>query len=121
MAVFDDVVESDFFAALRGAATRSDVMQLSKVDDFDGACVLDRTGFGFSCDGGRYRGGFTTFGSGFFYKDMKMSGGNGSEIISRNPSFAPSTAWCSEIGPLTSLDAPELHASSDVREPISLH
>ena len=32
-----------------------------------------------------------------------------------------STAWCSEIGSLTSLDAPELHASIDVREPISLH
>ena len=31
------------------------------------------------------------------------------------------TAWCSEIGSLTLLDAPELHASSDVREPISLH
>ena len=31
------------------------------------------------------------------------------------------TVWCSEIGSLTSLDAPELHASSDVREPISLH
>ena len=31
------------------------------------------------------------------------------------------TAWCSEIGPLRSLDAPELHASRDVREPISLH
>ena len=31
------------------------------------------------------------------------------------------TAWCSEIGSLTSLDAPELHSSSDVREPISLH
>ena len=32
------------------------------------------------------------------------------------------TAWCSEIGSLRSLDdAPELHASSDVREPISLH
>ena len=31
------------------------------------------------------------------------------------------TAWCSEIGSLTSLDAPELHAFSDVREPISLH
>ena len=30
-------------------------------------------------------------------------------------------AWCSEIGSLTSLDAPEFHASSDVREPISLH
>ena len=29
------------------------------------------------------------------------------------------TAWCSEIGSL--MDAPELHASSDVREPISLH
>ena len=28
---------------------------------------------------------------------------------------------CSEIGSLTSLDAPELHASSNVREPISLH
>ena len=32
-----------------------------------------------------------------------------------------STAWCSEIGSLWLLDAPELHASSDVREPISLH
>ena len=31
------------------------------------------------------------------------------------------TAWCSEIGCLTSLDAPELRASSDVKEPISLH
>ena len=31
------------------------------------------------------------------------------------------TAWCSEIGSLQSSDAPELHASSDVREPISLH
>ena len=31
------------------------------------------------------------------------------------------TAWCSEIGSLMSLNAPELHASSDVREPISLH
>ena len=31
------------------------------------------------------------------------------------------TAWCSEIGSLTSLDAPELHASGDVNEPISLH
>ena len=31
------------------------------------------------------------------------------------------TAWCSEIDPLTSLDVPELHASSDVREPILLH
>ena len=33
------------------------------------------------------------------------------------------TVWCSEIGSLTSLDAPSLglHASSDVREPISLH
>ena len=29
-----------------------------------------------------------------------------------------STAWCSEIGSLTSLDAPEFHASSNVREPI---
>ena len=28
------------------------------------------------------------------------------------------TAWCSEIGSLRSLDGPELHASSDVREPI---
>ena len=27
------------------------------------------------------------------------------------------TVWCSEIGPLTSLDALELHVSSDVREP----
>ena len=26
-----------------------------------------------------------------------------------------------KLGPLASLDAPELHASSDVREPISLH
>ena len=31
------------------------------------------------------------------------------------------TAWCSEIGSLWSLDAPDLHAPSDVREPISLH
>ena len=31
------------------------------------------------------------------------------------------SAWCSEIGLLRSVDAPELHASSDVREPISLH
>ena len=31
------------------------------------------------------------------------------------------TSWCSEIGSLASPDAPELHASSDVREPISLH
>ena len=29
--------------------------------------------------------------------------------------------WCSEIGSLASLDAPELHAYSDVKEPISLH
>ena len=32
-----------------------------------------------------------------------------------------STAWCIEFGSLASLDAPEFHASSDVREPISLH
>ena len=31
------------------------------------------------------------------------------------------TAWCSEIGSLVSLDAPEFHAISDVRETISLH
>ena len=31
------------------------------------------------------------------------------------------TAWCSEIGSLTSLDAPEFHASGDLREPILLH
>ena len=31
------------------------------------------------------------------------------------------TAWCSEMGSLTSLDVPELHASGDIREPISLH
>ena len=31
------------------------------------------------------------------------------------------TAWCSEIGSLTSLHACSLGASSDVREPISLH
>ena len=30
-------------------------------------------------------------------------------------------AWCSEIGSLASLNAPEFHAFSDVREPISLH
>ena len=37
--------------------------------------------------------------------------------------IAQSSAWCSEVGSLTSLHAPELHhsASSDVREPISLH
>ena len=32
-----------------------------------------------------------------------------------------SLARCSEFGSLKSLDVPELHASSDVREPISLH
>ena len=32
-----------------------------------------------------------------------------------------STAWCSEIGSLASLNAPEFYASNDVREPISLH
>ena len=32
-----------------------------------------------------------------------------------------STAWCSEIGSLTSLDACNSGASSDVRGPISLH
>ena len=32
-----------------------------------------------------------------------------------------STAWCSETGSLTSLDACNSGASSDVREPISLH
>ena len=32
-----------------------------------------------------------------------------------------STAWCSEIGSLTSLDACDSGASSDVRAPISLH
>ena len=31
------------------------------------------------------------------------------------------TAWCSEIGSLASLDAPEFHAFSDIRKPISLH
>ena len=31
------------------------------------------------------------------------------------------TTWCSEIGSLTSLNALEFHAFSDVREPISLH
>ena len=31
------------------------------------------------------------------------------------------TAWCSEIGFLWSLDAPELQAFSGIREPISLH
>ena len=31
------------------------------------------------------------------------------------------TAWCSEIGSLTPLQLQLLHASSDVREPISLH
>ena len=31
------------------------------------------------------------------------------------------TAWCSEIGSLTSLAAPEFHAYGDVKEPISLH
>ena len=31
------------------------------------------------------------------------------------------TAWCNEIGSLASRDAPEFHASGDVREPISLH
>ena len=36
-------------------------------------------------------------------------------------SVSETTAWSSEIGSLMSLDAPEFHASSDVREPISLH
>ena len=31
------------------------------------------------------------------------------------------TGWCSEVGFLTSLHAPEFHSSSDVREPSSLH
>ena len=31
------------------------------------------------------------------------------------------TAWCSEIGSLTSLDACNSGASNNVREPISLH
>ena len=35
--------------------------------------------------------------------------------------FVLCTAWCNEIGSLMLLDAPELHASSEVREPISLH
>ena len=35
--------------------------------------------------------------------------------------FADKSAWCSEIGSLWSPDAPELHASGDVRELISLH
>ena len=53
-----------------------------------------------------------------------------SELLTQNP-FVPrssaslaaenNTALCSEIGSLVSLDAPEFHASSDVREPISLH
>ena len=30
-------------------------------------------------------------------------------------------AGCSQIGSLTSLDETELHASSDVREPLSQH
>ena len=37
----------------------------------------------------------------------------------KNSTF--STAWCGDFGLLWSLNAPELHASSDVREPISLH
>ena len=39
----------------------------------------------------------------------------------REPSWWRTTVWCSELGSLTSLDAPELHASSDVNGPISLH
>ena len=35
--------------------------------------------------------------------------------------FFESTAWCSEIGSLVSHEASEFNASSDVREPISLH
>ena len=34
--------------------------------------------------------------------------------------YVHSTAWCSEIGSLASLHLQLLHASSDVREPISL-
>ena len=38
-----------------------------------------------------------------------------------NGTYADMKAECSEIGSLTLLDAPEVHASSDVREPISLY
>ena len=37
------------------------------------------------------------------------------------PEMGACTAWCSEIGSLTSLHACNSGASSDVREPISLH
>ena len=40
---------------------------------------------------------------------------------SDSQSNAESAAKCSEFGSLMSLDAPGLDASSDVREPISLH
>ena len=58
----------------------------------------------------------------------------GSQVMTSRPSHiackhiqtgfkleAVCTVWCIEIGALTSLDAPELHASADVRKPISLH
>ena len=38
-----------------------------------------------------------------------------------HPKQPESAVWCSEIGSLSSLDAPELHAFSGVREPISLY
>ena len=44
----------------------------------------------------------------------------GSNLAVR-PFIFQNTARCSEIGSLTSLDAPDLHVSCDVREPISLH
>ena len=43
------------------------------------------------------------------------------QSIVQHDSIMEHTAWCSEIGPLRSQDAPELHASHDVGEPISLH
>ena len=37
------------------------------------------------------------------------------------PCKSVNTAWCSEIGSLTPLDACNSGASSDVREPVSMH
>ena len=49
----------------------------------------------------------------WWLKINRLSGDKRTQPLARS-----CTAWCSEIGSLTSLDAPELHASSDVREPI---
>ena len=60
--------------------------------------------------------------SGWFeYERLKYKQGNKLYFCGWKRLMNACTAWCSEIGSLRSLDAPELHAYSDVREPISLH